>query len=172
MLDCDAIYHQMLKTDGALRADLSQAFGDIFDEKGLNRQKLGKIVFSDPDAMEKLNGIINTHMPRELRRRMEGSLAPVIGIDAINLVESGTDRLCDCTVAVLAPAEDRIRRIMERDQIGRDYAILRVQAQKEDEFYRRHCTHVLMNNCASAEEFEEVAYACFLCMIKEKNAHE
>ena len=38
--------------------------------------------------------------------------AAQVGLDAINLVESGLDRLCACTVAVLAPAENRVRRIM------------------------------------------------------------
>ena len=60
----------------------------------------------------------------------------MVGIDAINLVESGLYRLCRRTVAVLAPTETRVRRIMARDGISEDYARLRVQAQKPDEFYR------------------------------------
>lgn len=58
----------------------------------------------------------------------------LVGLDAINLVESGLDRLCACTVAVLAPAEDRVRRIMARDGISRDYARLRISAQPSDGF--------------------------------------
>lgn len=172
VLDCDAVYHQMLKTDLPLRKAISDAFGDVFNDKGLDREKLGKLVFADRSAMEKLNTIIYEHMPRELRRRMDSSLAPVIGIDAINLVESGVSKLCDRTVAVLAPKEERIRRIMARDGIDEDYATLRVNAQKDDEFYKKNCTDVLYNTCAAREEFDEVAYAYLLCMVKEMTHHE
>ena len=71
---------------------------------------------------------------------MDGSDAPVVGIDAINLIESGLCDMCRRTVAVTAPPEVRVRRIMARDHIPEDYARLRVQAQKDEEFYRTHCT--------------------------------
>lgn len=78
-----------------------------------------------------------------------------MGLDAINLVESGLDRLCACTVAVLAPAEDRVRRIMARDGISRDYARLRISAQPSDGFYREHCSHILENTCAGPAQFRD-----------------
>ena len=70
-------------------------------------------MFSDPAALERLNAIVYEFLPPELMRRAAGQ--SLVGLDAINLVESGLDRLCACTVAVLAPAEDRVRRIMARD---------------------------------------------------------
>lgn len=172
VLDCDAVYHQMLKTDLPLRRAISDVFGDVFDDKGLDRAKLGKLVFADPDALERLNAVIYEHLPRELHRRMDSSLSPVIGIDAVNLVESGVSKLCDRTLAVLAPKEERIRRIMARDGIDEEYAAMRVNAQKSDEFYKNNCTDVLYNTCADREEFDEAAYACILCMIKEMTCHE
>ena len=162
VLDCDAIYHDMLRTDTALRQAITDAFGDVFTPDGqLNRQKLGTLVFGDAAQLTRLNTIIYTHLPRELTRRMDASPAPTIGIDAINLVESGLVKLCDRTLAVLAPAEDRIRRIMARDGIDEDYARLRVAAQKDDDFYRAHCTDVLINTSATPEEFQAAALAFF-----------
>ncbi|MFR0786986.1 MAG: dephospho-CoA kinase [Vescimonas sp.] len=46
-------------------------------------------------------------------------------------------------MAVLAPAEDRVRRIMARDGISEDYARLRISAQQPDAFYRERCSHIL-----------------------------
>ena len=57
-------------------------------------------------------------------------------MDAINLLESGLDQLCDRTVAVTSPLELRVRRIMARDGISEQYARLRVSAQKPDEYFR------------------------------------
>lgn len=166
ILDCDAIYHQMLKTDSALRGAITETFGDVFDENGLDRQKLGNIVFGDPDALARLNAIIYEHLPRELHRRMNATVADVIGIDAINLVESGLAALCDRTVAITAPEELRICRIMARDGISEAYARLRIAAQKGDDFYRENCTDVLVNDAADPAEFEERAYTYFKKLLQ------
>lgn len=169
VLDCDAIYHEMLQSDMPLRTAIINAFGDVFTPEGhLDRQKLGTVVFGDPAALDRLNGIIFAHLPRELQRRMDGSEAPVVGIDAISLIESGLDRLCCRTLAVLAPAEQRIARIMARDNIPEEYARLRVQAQKSDDFYRAHCTDILMNDGASAADFEEAALTALKTLLKEE----
>ena len=171
VLDCDAVYHDLLRTDSTLRDAITGAFGQVFAPDGtLDRQRLGTVVFSDPAALDTLNRIIYARLPRELLRRMDESSAPVVGIDAINLVESGLCRLCRRTVAVLAPSEQRVRRIMARDGIPEEYARLRVQAQKEDEFYRTHCTDTLFNDCADAAAFEDAAYAALHRILKEERA--
>ena len=162
VLDCDAIYHEMLRSDDGLRRALTDAFGSVFTADGhLDRQKLGTLVFGDPQQLERLNNIIYTYLPQELERRMAASPAPIIGIDAINLVESGLSKLCDRALAVLAPVEDRVRRIMARDGISEEYARLRVAAQKGDAFYRTHCTDILENASAAPEEFQKTALLFF-----------
>ena len=171
VLDCDAVYHDLLRTDSTLRDAITGAFGQVFAPDGtLDRQRLGTVVFSDPSALDTLNRIIYARLPRELLRRMDESSAPVVGIDAINLVESGLCRLCRRTVAVLAPSEQRVRRIMARDGIPEEYARLRVQAQKDDAFYRTHCTDTLFNDCADAAAFEDAAYAALHRILKEERA--
>ena len=173
VLDCDAVYHELLRTDEPLRAAITAAFGPVFAPDGsLDRRKLGTAVFADPAEMEKLNAIIFDRLPQELLRRINDSDAPLIGIDAINLVESGLSRLCHRTVAVLAPAETRVRRIMARDGIPEDYARLRVQAQKPDDFYRTHCTDVLMNDAATPDAFETIAHQRLQRIFEEETNHE
>ena len=162
VLACDAIYLDMLRSDDGLRRALTDAFGSVFTADGqLDRRKLGTLVFGDPQQLERLNNIIYTYLPQELERRMAASPAPIIGIDAINLVESGLSKLCDRTLAVLAPVEDRVRRIMARDGISEEYARLRVAAQKGDAFYRTHCTDILENASAAPEEFQKTALLFF-----------
>jgi len=167
VLDCDAFYHELLRTDEALRGAITEAFGDVFTGSGLDRQKLGSIVFSDPAALEELNAVVYAHLLPALRRRIDTAPEPVVGVDAINLFESGLDGLCCRTVGLLAPPEVRIRRIMARDGITEEYARLRVAAQKGEDFYRSRCTDILVNDAASAAEFEDKAYAFFCQLIKE-----
>ena len=166
VLDCDAVYHQMLRTDPALREAITAAFGPVFCPDGsLDRQKLGTLVFSDHAALDRLNAIVYEYLPPELLRRAQGHT--LVGLDAISLMESGLGRLCACTVAVLAPAEDRVRRIMVRDGISEDYARLRISAQQPDAFYRERCSHILENNCTTPAQFREQARIFFRSMLRE-----
>ena len=72
-------------------------------------------------------------------------------MDAIALFESDIYRRCDHLVYVTAPKEDRIARIVRRENISEEYARARVEAQKPDEFFRQRCGHVLMNDGTEAE---------------------
>ena len=166
VLDCDAVYHEMLRADPALRGAIQAAFGPVFCPDGsLDRQKLGTLVFSDHAALDRLNAIVYEYLPPELLHRAQGHT--LVGLDAINLMESGLGQLCACTVAVLAPAEDRVRRIMARDGISEDYARLRISAQQPDAFYRERCSHILENNCATPAQFRDQARIFFRSMLRE-----
>ena len=167
ILDCDALYHEMLRTDEPLRAALTDAFGDVFCPDGtLDRQKLGNVVFRDAAAMARLNAIVYAHLVPEAARRAEGH--DIVGFDAINVIESGMGLLCCRTVGITAPAEVRVRRIMARDGIDENYARMRIAAQKSDAFYHEHCTDVLENTEESSAAFEEKALAFFTQLIKEE----
>ena len=67
------------------------------------------------------------------------------------------DRLCDKTIAVTAPIELRVRRIMARDNIPEHYARLRVAAQKTDDYYRSKCDCEINNAADSPELFLQEA---------------
>ena len=131
---------------------MTAAFGDVFaPDGGLDRQKLGNIVFGDAGALAQLDAIIFRHLPRALARRMEESGARLIALDAIKLVESGLGALCDVTVAVTAPEEVRVRRIMTRDGISEDYARARVRADCDAAFENNYPTPA--QAAFAAEEF-------------------
>ena len=73
-------------------------------------------------------------------------------IDAIGLFEGGLAELCDVTIAVTAPEEVRIRRLMLRDGITEEYARSRISAQHSNEWFAANCDHVLRND-ATEEDF-------------------
>ncbi len=170
IIDCDAVYHRELRQNPALRADITAAFGDVFTGAELDRQKLGTVVFSDPAALGRLNEIVYFHLLPVIRREMQGHL--IVGLDAINLFESGLAALCAATVGILAPREDRVRRIMVRDGITEDYARLRMAAQPPDEYYTAHCSHILENRAQTPQEFEVAAEQFFKKLIQEVFTHE
>lgn len=153
VLDCDEIYHALLQTDAALLAALETRFPAAFPGGCFVRRELGKIVFADPAALNDLNAITHAAVRREVERRLEPQPA-LAAIDAIALFESGLDRLCDLTVAVVAPREARVKRLIRRDGISREYAVSRIDAQHDDAWFRRRCGAVLEND-GTPEEFHK-----------------
>lgn len=145
VLDCDAVYHNLLQTDKAMLASIEARFPGTVEDGSLQRKKLGAIVFSDPDALADLNRITHAAVKAEVQRQL--SVGPELAaIDAIALFEGGLAELCDVTVAVTAPVEDRVRRLMTRDGIGEDYARSRIAAQHDESWFRQRCDHVLVND--------------------------
>ena len=145
VLDCDEIYHKLLLSDEALLTALRNRFPAAFENGQLNRKRLGGIVFADPVALEALNRITHQAVRDAVCQALE--CAPEhAAIDAIGLFESGLNRLCHTTVAVTAPLEDRVCRLMVRDGISEAYARSRIEAQHDEEWFRQRCDHILENN--------------------------
>ena len=157
ILDCDAIYHDLLRTDPALLGAIEKRFPGTVENGALQRKKLGNLVFSDEKALNDLNQITHSAVKAEVLRRLAHK-PKLAAIDAIGLFEGGLAELCDVTVAVTAPEEDRIRRLMTRDGIDRDYAKRRIAAQKSAEWFRERCDFCLENNGTQAD-FQETCLA-------------
>ena len=159
VLDCDAVYHEMLKDDEPLLRALREAFGDvIFRQDGsVDIHAIGLIVFKDRKKLAELDAIVHEHIPRALAQKMAATNAEIIGLDAIKLIESGLGAICDATVAVTAPEEVRVKRIMARDSITEEYARSRIAAQKDADYFRAQCDYEFVNDLPTAEKAEHAA---------------
>ena len=145
ILDCDALYPQLLKTDTQMLAAIEARFPGTVEKGTLDRKKLGAIVFADENALLDLNAITHGAVKKEVLRELESN-PKLAAIDAIGLFEGGLAELCDVTVAIIAPEKDRIARLMTRDGISEEYAKSRIAAQHTDDWFRAACDHVLENN--------------------------
>ncbi len=150
VLDCDAIYHELLQSDKEMLTAIESRFPGTVEEGQLQRKKLGAIVFADEAALADLNRITHSAVKKEVLRRLE-SQPKLAAIDAIGLFEGGLAELCDVTVAVTAPVEDRVKRIMARDGISEEYARNRIAAQHPDSWFQEKCHRVLANDGTRAE---------------------
>lgn len=155
ILDCDNIYHQLLNENKALIAELDVRFPGTVENQVLDRKKLGKMVFSDPEELEALNCISHAYVACEVTERLRefamsgGKLA---ALDAIELISSGVSKCCDVVIGVLSDKEKRAERIVKRDGISKEAAIMRIEAQRDDGYFRDNCDYILYNN-ATEEDF-------------------
>lgn len=166
--DADEIYHELLETDRVLLSQIEQTFPGTVEGGVLQRKKLGAQVFSDEGALRRLTALTQPAVRREIERRLPAAGLAVI--DAIGLFESGLDTLCDVTVAVTAPKEARVRRLMAREGVSRDYALSRIGAQRTDDEFSARCGVTLPND-GSEEDFRRRCRAQFEELIKEWKQH-
>lgn len=165
-IDCDEVYREVLNGSEDFKNTINEKFPGVFSADGqLNRKKLGQEVFAKRERLDQLNSIVYRFLLPVLERLVK-SVDGLCVLDAINLFESGLDCLCDRTVAITAPTELRVKRIMARDHITEQYARLRINAQKQDEFYRSKCDCELNNAGDSPEEFRKDAYLFFERLVE------
>lgn len=155
VVDADRIA-RLVTEDASCLQELAKAFGaDVLHPDGtLNRALVAQKAFSAPEKALLLNSI--TH-PRVLQKaddeilRLSQRGARLIILDAPLLFESGADKICDKVLAVVSPFELRLARIMHRDGITREQALLRMSAQKEDSFYTEKADYVFYGEQSLAD---------------------
>lgn len=164
VIDCDALYHELLESSAELINEIDKYFPGAVTDGVLDRKALGAVVFTDEEALRDLNIITHKYIHLELRRRLRewamqgGTLAAV---DAIELFSSGIAKRCCATVGVTADREVRLRRIQQRDGISLEYAMMRVNAQRPNEYFEERCDYILQNN-GTREEFSDCCLNLFL----------
>ena len=150
VIDADATYRTLCDTCKPMLKEIQNVFGDVFStDRKLDRKKLGTIVFADAQKLQQLNAITHPYIRQAARDAFaayskRGCLLCIY--DAPVLFEGQMETLCDKTCAVLAARNTRIARIVARDAITEEYAALRIDAQKDDAFYRERCDYVVQND--------------------------
>lgn len=150
IIDCDQVSRQVVRRGERCLLDLAVEFSSaIVDKDGeLNRKKLASIVFADRKKLQQMEKIIYPYILARIlqtlgKREKAGDRA--VFLDAPTLYQSGADILCQKVVAVLAPPEDRLRRIMERDGLTQEEARARMACQPGDEFFEKRVDHIIHN---------------------------
>ncbi len=149
-IDADKVAKAVINNSEDVKNKLKERFGDdVVNADGTtNRSLLATRAFKDEESTNALNQITHPAVTEEIKRIIEekksDSFKAVI-IDAIALFESGEDALCDFTVAVVAPTDIRLNRIMARDNITKEKALERINAQKDESFFTKKADFVLWN---------------------------
>ena len=150
IIDADRIAREIVMPGQPTLAALTLEFGpDILCPDGsLNRRALAATAFASRQRTDALNRI----MLDEIVRRMTAlagrynALKQNCLFDAPLLIEAGLDAVCDTNVAVIAPVNVRIDRLMARDGLTEAEIRSRVSRQHGDDYYVSHCEYVIVND--------------------------
>ena len=138
VFDADSTAKDIMNNDEGLRQQIIKTFGAETYEGGvLNRQYLAGIVFNNPFKLEQLNAIVHPATIAAAERWMGQQTTPYAVKEAALLFESGSAAGLDYIVGVFAPEALRIKRVMDRDGVGRQEVLARINRQIDDEIKRR-----------------------------------
>jgi len=130
-IDADALAHRVIAKGAPGYQPVINKFGSwILDEDGqIARSKLGRLVFSDPEALTQLEAIIHPYVIQAVDLLVRRANQPVVVVEAIKLLESDLRKHCDAIWVTDAPQEVQIERLMRKRGMTREVALQRVQSQ-------------------------------------------
>lgn len=148
IIDTDVIAHKIVEPNSDCLNELVDYFGNdiLNDDNSLNRKKLASIAFADKQKTSELNKITHKYIKAEVLDDISTTNAEFVGIDGAVIIGSNIEPLCKFIVSVIADKKIRIARIKARDNITDEQAIQRINAQNDDEFYKKNSMYIIYNN--------------------------
>lgn len=130
-IDADALSHQAIAKGGPAYAPVVEMFGKwmLLDDGQINRPKLARLVFADPEALARLEAIIHPLVGQAIDYLVKRTKAGVVVVEAIKLIESGMARDCDAVWTVHVPEAVQEQRLVSKRHMLRAEARQRIAAQ-------------------------------------------
>ncbi len=136
----------LIKTDKALKDSIKKVFGNnIYKKNKLDTKQLSKIVFQDPDKLKVLNSIIHPAVSKDFDSFIKANNEIYIVKEVAIIFETQSENNYDKIILVRAPLEERIKRVLLRDDISRDDIIKRVKNQVDESSIIDKCDYIIDN---------------------------
>ena len=158
VIDADKLAHTVMRAGTPVWDAVVAEFGrDIVGADGeINRPALGRIVFSDPTALRRLEAIVHPAVRTELQAQIAAATEPVVVVEAIKLVEGGLYRLLDALWIVTCDPEQQIERLVQQRGMSRADALQRIAAQAPIAEKLLLANVVIDNSGSVAETWQQV----------------
>lgn len=155
----DAIAHELTGPDAPLLAELRATFGDgIFTPDGaLDRRALGKCVFSDEEARQRLEALLHPPIRARLRALADASVDDYCILEVPLLDQNDLGTLVDRVLLVAAPASERVQRLVARDDRSEADARALVATQPDDDEYRALADDIIDNTGGDSDLAASIA---------------
>ncbi|MEA4908753.1 MAG: dephospho-CoA kinase [Anaerolineaceae bacterium] len=160
-IDADALGHRAIAKGAPGYDPVVRTFGRwvLGPDEQINRAKLGRVVFSDPEAMAQLEGIVHPLVEQAVDILVRRSRQRVVVIEAIKLLEAGLARSCDSIWVAYTPQEIQLARLMQNRGMAESEARQRIAAQSPQE-EKISSAHIVIRNVSTfADTWRQVMKA-------------
>jgi dephospho-CoA kinase len=165
IIDVDKVWHEALKPDTELGRVVAAAFGKVIvtPDGNIDRARLGKIVFANPEALARLNNIMRPWMYNTVKAQLNEYRREKIGVVVLEvplLVEvplslkagepSLSDEMDEVWVTV-APESVVLKRMKEKSDMSEEETLARIRSQLPSEERVKHADVVIDTDCTLEE---------------------
>jgi len=173
-IDADALGHRAISKDAPGYQPVLNTFGRwiLAPDEQIDRTKLARIVFSDPDALARLEAIVHPLVAQAIDVLVRRSHHKVIVIEAIKLLESGLRAKCDVVWVAHTPQKVQIARLMQKRGQSESAARQRINAQPSQEMKVAIADVVIQNDGSFDETWQQVLDAWRKQFPGEESAEE
>jgi dephospho-CoA kinase len=160
-IDADALSHRVISKDAPGFQAVIQAFGKwvIGSDGQIDRGKLARVVFTDPEALKQLEEIIHPHVRQAIDILVRRSKQKVVVIEAIKLLESPIHQGCDSTWVTYASPESQLSRLIKKRGMKEDAARQRVAAQSPQQIKLAAASVIIHNESTFEDTWKQVLAA-------------
>ena len=142
----DAAARDVMNNDPGIRDRINSIAGeDLYSGGELDRMELARLIFNRPEMLKSVNAAVHPVVLQIFSKWADESDAPYIIMEAAVLFESKADTFVDRVVSISAPVEERIARVMGRNELSREQVIERIKNQLEDD-EREEQSYYVINN--------------------------
>lgn len=156
----------LMHTSSIIRNELQALIGEkVYKNGELDRAYMAERIFNDKVLLEKVNQIVHPRVEEHFQEWKKNHPAPYCIKEAAILFENDGYKRCDKTILVIADKEERIRRVMNRDQVNREKVLERMQNQWSDAKKIPLADYIIKNNALNQtkEEVKNLHSMLFSC---------
>jgi len=147
VFDADKAAKQIMDTDKNMMTSLNSIVGkDLYLTGTLNRTELAKLIFNNTTLLAKVNSLVHPAIYDLFKGWVTEQNTPYVILEAAILFESGGTKHLDRILSVVAPVEDRIKRVIKRNSLTKEEVLDRIRNQMEDEARIKLSDYVIVNS--------------------------
>lgn len=152
VIEADKVAHMLMSPDNISYEKIIGFFGQeiINEDKSINRQKLGNIVFIDEDKRLLLNSFVHPYVKKEIKKQISNISAQkeynAIAVEAALLIEDHYEEICDNFWYVWADKGVRTKRLISSRGYSMEKVDEMINSQLSDEEFKLHCKYIIDNN--------------------------
>jgi dephospho-CoA kinase len=119
---------------------------NVYSSGSLDRKELAGLIFKDKRLLREINRLVHPVVFSNYKTWVKTTAAPYVLLEAAILFESKASNLVDKIITVVAPVEERIERVVQRNQLTREEVLDRIKNQMRDEEKIKHSDWVIFNS--------------------------
>lgn len=137
----------IMENDHGLILKLKSLTGrDLYPGGRLDRALLASLIFNNSLLLEKVNSLVHPVVFERFNEWVEIQTSPYVIMEAAILLESGASSLVDRVAVVVAPVEERIERVIQRNDLTREQVLDRIRNQMDDESRIKSAHYIIKNS--------------------------